>query len=190
MSFYSITDLSGYNVAKENLLQILSRTTIPPIVQGNLARRPDGRVRYVTQRGDVIGLIGRTLNFGSGMRRFKGYGEFVTNERYPELWNALQDFSKYALPPDFEWQTLTLNKDVKAKKHIDTFNVGESYIVGFGDYTGGKLRTYINEVDYVANDIKDRPLTFNGALIPHETEDFTGERYTLIFYKQEKIKTK
>lgn len=186
MSFYSITDISGYETAKADLLSVLSKTVVPPITQGNLARKPDGSVKYVTQRGDIIGLVGRTLNFGYGQRRFKGYGEFVTNAKYPELWRSLQEFAKFALPPDFEWQTLTLNKNVKAKKHVDTFNVGDSYIVGIGEYTGGKLRTYINEVDYVAHDIRDHPLTFNGAEIAHETEDFEGERYTIIFYKQQR----
>lgn len=186
MSFYSITDLSGYETAKVNLLQVLRKTTVPPIVQGNLARQKDGRVKYVSQRGDVIGLDGRTMNFGYGNRRFKGYGEFVTNKKYPELWRLLVQFAEKALPEDFIWHTITLNHNVKAKKHIDSLNVGDSYIIGFGDYEGGKLRTYTDEVDYVANDIKDRPLTFNGALVAHETEDFRGERYTIIFYKQDK----
>ena len=186
MFFHEITDNSVYESAKTELLSELDRITIPPILQGNLARKPDGTVKYVRQRGDVIGLIGRTVNFGYGNQRHKGYGEFVANKNHPELWKALIRFADAALPSDFIWHTITLNHNVKAKKHIDGQNVGESFIVGFGDYTGGKLRTYSDEVEYVAHDIKDKPLKFNGALIAHETEDFTGERYTIIFYKQDK----
>lgn len=185
-SYHTPTDLSGYEYAKSNLLSVLAKTTIPPIMRGNLYRRPDGTVGYVSQRADVIGSIGRTTNFGYGKIRHKGYAEFVNNKRKPELYKALIQFAEKALPEDFFWNTITLNKDVKAKRHLDGQNVGESYIIGFGDYEGGKLRTYSNEADYVAHDIKDVALKFNGALIPHETEDFTGERYTLIFYRQTK----
>jgi hypothetical protein len=185
-SYHSPIDLSGYEVAKSNLLSILRRTTIPPIPAGNLARQPDGTIRYVSQRGDVIGTEGRTLNFGIGKIRHKGYGEFVTNKEHPELYKALNDYAAKALPEDFVWNTITLNHNVKAKKHIDGLNVGDSYIVGIGDYTGGFLRIYPNETDYIAMDLKDKPLKFNGALIAHETEDFSGERYTIIFYKQNK----
>lgn len=185
-SFHTITDLSGYNCATSELLTVLRKITIPPIMQGNLYRRPNGTVKYVRQRGDVIGLDGRTINFGYGNQRHKGYGEFVANKKHPDLWKALVKYAEATLPSDFLWHTITLNHNVKAKKHIDGLNVGDSYIVGFGEYTGGKLRTYSDEVEYTAHDIKNRPLKFNGALIAHETEDFTGERYTLIFYKQDK----
>ena len=185
-SYYSPTDLSGYNFVKTRLLSILDHTTIPPIPQGNLYRRPDGTVGYVSQRADVIGTIGRTTNFGYGKIRHRGYAEFVNNKRRPALYKALVQFAEKALPEDFHWNTITLNKDVKARRHTDGQNVGESYIIGFGDYTGGYLRTYIDESDYIAHDIKDRALKFNGALVPHETEDFTGTRYTIIFYKQNK----
>jgi hypothetical protein len=80
--------------------------------------------------------------------------------------------------------SITLNHGVKAKKHKDAFNIGDSVIVGIGEYEEGKLRVYSNETDYVAHDILDRPLMFNGAELAHETEDFTGDRYTIIIYSQ------
>jgi len=185
-SYFTPTDLSGYEVAKEHLVSILSRTTIPHIPRGNLYRKPDGTVGYVSQRADVIGEIGRTTNFGYGKIRHRGYAEFVNNKKKPELYKALVAYAEKALPEDFRWNTITLNVGVKAKRHTDGQNVGESFIIGFGDYEGGYLRTYTNETDYVAHCIKDRALKFNGALVPHETEDFTGTRYTIIFYKQNK----
>jgi len=83
--------------------------------------------------------------------------------------------------------SITLNYGVKAKKHVDSFNVGDSVIVGIGDYTDGKLRVYDGgktSETFTAYNIHDTPLMFNGALLAHETEDFTGERYTIIFYSQ------
>ena len=80
--------------------------------------------------------------------------------------------------------SITLNHGVKAKKHKDGFNIGDSVIVGIGEYEEGKLRVYSDETQYVAYDIKDKPLMFNGAVLAHETEDFTGDRYTIIIYSQ------
>ena len=34
---------------------------------------------------------------------------------------------------------MTVNKNQKASSHTDINNVGESYIIGLGDYTGGEL---------------------------------------------------
>jgi hypothetical protein len=80
--------------------------------------------------------------------------------------------------------SVTLNYGVKAKKHTDSFNVGDSVILGISDYQGGKLRVYTSETEYNAYDIQDTPLMFNGSELAHETEDFTGERYTIIYYSQ------
>jgi hypothetical protein len=41
--------------------------------------------------------------------------------------------------PQFEFHQITINKNLKCKKHRDSHNKGESYIVGFGDYRGGEL---------------------------------------------------
>ena len=182
-SFYTAEDFSAYEAKRDELLDILRRTRIPRILQSNLARRPDGRVDYVAQRGDVIGTIGRTMNFGFGNKRGKGYGPFVANGTHPELYKKIVEFTEVALPSDFVFHTITLNQNVKAKKHKDGQNVGESYIIGIGDYEGGKLRVFRDEINYVALGIKDNALKFNGAELAHETEDFTGERFTMIFYK-------
>lgn len=117
------------------------------------------------------------------MIRGKGYGQYVTNARYPELYKCVIEFANALLPPDFVYHTVTINYGVKAKKHVDSYNSGDSIIVGIGDYTGGNLRVYSNETEFVSYSLKDSPLMFNGAEKPHETEDFTGERYTLIFVK-------
>ena len=134
-------------------------------------------------RGMKIGTIGRTVTFGYGRTR-RGFRPFVWNERYSELFSALIEYGRRVVPSGFFFNCITLNQNVQAKKHVDSLNVGESTIVALGDFEGGHLRVYSNETDFTAHDIKDKPLTFNGSISAHETEPFTGTRWSIVFYKQ------
>lgn len=175
-----------YVPARTKLLEELAKVRIPKIQKGSMRHNGLRKGKYISQRGDVIGKTkdGRTVNFGYGQIRHKGWGPFVHNRRFPALYGALCDYADALLPADFEYNTITLNHNVLAQKHKDIINVGESIIVGIGDYEGGKLRVFSNDTDYVAEDIKDRPIKFNGHTTFHETEEFSGTRYTMIFYKQ------
>jgi len=136
-------------------------------------------------RGDKIGEIGRTKTFGYGNKRNLGFGEFVGNKKYPELYKNLIDLGNAVVPVGFFYNAITFNVGVQAKKHTDGLNNGFSVITGFGDYTDGKLRVYNKEdTAYKAYDIKNKGLMFDGNLLPHETEPFKGLRITVIYYKQ------
>ena len=139
-----------------------------------------------SQRWDVIGSIGATTQFGFGQVRFRGYKELAANKRYPDTLKALIEYGNLVVPQGFRYNFIQVNRGVKAKKHIDKKNVGDSVIVGIGDYTGGRLRVYKNDTEYTAFDLKDKPVLFNGAERYHETEDFEGERYTFIYLTQRK----
>lgn len=186
MATVLIRDPDLYVTARSKLLEELSKVRIPKIQKGSMRHKGLREGKYISQRGDVIGKTadGRTVNFGYGAIRHKGFGPFVHNRRFPALYGALCDYADAMLPADFEYNTITLNHNVLAKKHKDVINVGESIILGIGDYEGGKLRVFSNDEDYVAHDIKDAPIKFNGHTTFHETEPFTGTRYTMIFYKQ------
>jgi hypothetical protein len=175
-----ITDPAKYEEDKTKLLEILKSVTIPPIAK---SRYKDGKV---TQRNRdlIIGGIGRTCNFGLVRSRIYGYRNSRYDTKWPELYRSIFAFANHICPAGMDVTSITLNHGVKAKKHRDGFNIGDSVIVGIGDYDGGKLRVYSNDTDYVAHDIKDKPLMFNGAVLAHETEDFTGDRYTIIIYSQ------
>jgi len=92
-------------------------------------------------------------------------------------------FSECSPEPDFKWTTIQFNSNQKSKKHKDKNNIGESYIIGLGDYTGGRLKVWHNEnedPEYI--DIKNKFYKFDGALKYHETEDFNGTRLSLVFF--------
>jgi hypothetical protein len=175
-----ITDKTEYEKDRARLLELLQKVRIPNIIRNR--RDASGNV-IGRQRENVIGTIGRTCNFGLVRSRRFGYINSRHTTKWSDLHNALFKFGNHVCPAGMDVTSVTLNHNVKAKKHIDGFNVGDSVIVGVGTYEGGKLRVYEND-NFTAFDICDRPLMFNGAKYAHETEDFTGDRYTIIYYSQ------
>jgi len=167
-----LRNLTNYHKTRSVLMEALNNITIPKIAQG------------LHNRGLVIGNIGRTLTFGFGDNRH-GWNFYKSNERHDEVYKALINFGNQVVPKGWKYQGITLNYGVKAKKHIDSKNVGRSVIIGIGDYTGGDIRVWDkdnkNPKDY---NIHEKPTMFNGGILAHETQPFKGERYTIIFFKQ------
>lgn len=175
-----IRNKAKYDAAKKFFLEEVEKVTIPKIRRS----RYDEKGNVIAPERDLtIGTIGRTTNFGFLKTRTRGYAPAVANRDYPDLFEAIVQLGNQVVPKGWKYSTITLNYGVKAKKHIDKLNVGDSVIVGVGDYTGGGLYTYKpNGTDPTLHNIKDHPAMFNGALVPHKTEAFKGERYTLIFF--------
>jgi hypothetical protein len=179
-----------YEEAKTNLLKALSQMTVPPIAPG----QSKGKMTARRERGDVIGTDGRSISMGFGDNR-SGWNYFRNNSKYPDVYKALIEFGNHVVPKGWDYQLITLNHNCKAKKHIDGKNVGKSIIIGIGEYEGGFLRVYSKDSSSWADyDVKNKPTMFNGGVLPHETQSFSGEgtsgkyvkgkgRYTLIFYK-------
>ena len=66
---------------------------------------------------------------------------------------------------------------------MDKLNVGYSYIIGLGDYTGGELIIYDeNGENPRLIDIQNKFFKFDGSIYPHETAPFSGERFTMVFF--------
>lgn len=84
--------------------------------------------------------------------------------------------------PEFKFESVYVNRNTVAKKHLDSKNTGESLIVGFGNYTGGKTVLYTSDGKEKKFSIKSHSLMFNGSEIEHASEPFEGTRYSLIFF--------
>jgi len=156
---------------------LISNAKIPPVSSGFYHSGSK-------KRGEIIGSKGYTFNLGGGRRRFLPVGEFKQNKENPELFKAIVEYANLILPTGFEYSVITLNKNLKAKKHKDGGNDGLGCITFLGDYTGGGLYIY---------DDKDKPklynthnvvIGFNGARLAHKTQPFKGDRYAMIFYQQ------
>ena len=65
---------------------------------------------------------------------------------HPELHFLLMQFSEKYVKPYISFTSIQVNKNYVCAPHKDTGNIGESYIVGFGDYSGGQL--CIEDTDY------------------------------------------
>lgn len=97
----------------------------------------------------------------------------------PYLYKLLLDFAdKYV---DIPYNAVTINQNYAAAPHYDKNNIGESFLVAFGDYQGGGLRIYEGEKKGVW-DIRHKPIVADFSRALHSVDSFTGERYSLVFY--------
>lgn len=90
--------------------------------------------------------------------------------------------------PENIYDTVQLNKNCVCKAHRDSSNVGVSTVVGLGDFTDGETIVYLNPTEHV--DITRSSLTFRSQDILHGSAAFSGERYSLVFFKKKAKETK
>ena len=100
----------------------------------------------------------------------------------PYLYKLLLDFAEKHVKIPFT--SITLNQNYKADPHKDKGNVGESFLVAFGDYQGGELEIHEGELKGL-HDVRT-PIITDFSKILHSVKDFTGERYSLVFYTARK----
>jgi len=93
----------------------------------------------------------------------------------PKLHHLLMKFGQDHVPIPFT--SIQVNDNLRCAAHKDKHNQGDSYIVGFGPYTGGELKVAGNEYN-----IRHRPLLFNGAELEHETKEFQGRRWSIVYH--------
>ena len=121
-------------------------------------------------------------------------GLYLTKCRdlYPELNDIFIEFTKKYIP-EFKWTQVQLNKNFQSPPHFDAANIGESYILGLGDYTKGRLfmeveSSFTDEPMIRKENIKNRLFCFNGSKYKHWTEDYEGNRYSVVFFNNNKMK--
>ena len=120
--------------------------------------------------------------FGRNMKDPAG-GLSWWSTKYPHVYDKLRALlEKY--DPSFSYTHITLNRNLRCKRHTDGGNAGPSYIAAFGNFKGGKLLVEApgGGVPEMELDLKSRFVKFNGKTQPHETMAFTGERFTLVYY--------
>ena len=139
-----------------------------------LKRQPLQKNEYRTKAGS-----GRSQAFGVVGRRclLPDYSRQCWLRPY--LYKLLLDFGeKYVQIP---WNAITLNQGYKADKHRDKHNRGDSFLVAFGDFTGGDLM--IHEGDLSGNHcIRHQPIITDFSKVLHSVADFEGERYSVVYY--------
>jgi hypothetical protein len=125
---------------------------------------------------------GRSQAFGIVKRM--SYRPWVSRNCWtrPHLWKLLQEFAdKHVEVP---WKAVQVNVNYESKPHRDKGNQGESFIVGFGEYTGGDLVIHgdSNLEPGVTYDTRYRAHSFNGSELLHSNRPHVGNKYSLVFF--------
>lgn len=161
--------MSNSEITKRNIrkfvLEELENTIFPKnISRNNISSKPTTCfvMGYVNYRGQQS-LGGRT----------KGPSRW--NKKFPELYFLLKKYIQL-YKPDFKYTTIQINKNVISKPHVDKNNVGPSYAIALGDFSGGDL-----VIEGTAFNIKNKWKKFNGTL-GHWITPFEGTRYSLIYF--------
>ena len=150
------------------------------VVEGRKAIMPGFLKSGKKKTATYIGNLCESVTFGYSKSRFIKNAPLKlrkNNTKYPKVYKQLKYIASIFFP-DFKFDAITLNHNLKCEPHKDGNNIGESYIVGFGNYTGGNLN-----VEGESIDIKYKPYKFNGSESTHYTEDFEGDRWSAVFYK-------
>lgn len=121
--------------------------------------------------------LGRSQCFGIVRKRSQAPDLSRQSWKDAKLHYLLMKFARDNVSIPFT--SIQVNENYATKSHKDKHNVGDSYIVAFGNYTGGELVLNDTKKEY---NIRHRPLLFNGAEIEHSTNDFIGMRYSLVFH--------
>lgn len=100
---------------------------------------------------------------------------------HPDLDELLIQFMKQH-NRKFIFNSVYITKNCQSKPHVDSSNVGDSIIVTVGKFEKGNLYVINDNLTSTLFDIKTQSLQFNGVRHPHYTQEFTGTRYSLIFY--------
>lgn len=141
-------------------------------LEQELLRRPLPINKYRKNSG-----LGRSQAFGIVRQRNGTYTGSRLNFERPVLYQKLLALANQILPDDFKYLSIQVNQNYETAPHKDKGNVGESCILGFGDYEGGDL-----VVDKTPVPIKNQLVFFDGSLYEHYTTPFTGNRYSLVFF--------
>ena len=98
------------------------------------------------------------------------------NKKFPDLYAKLM-LLMHLHDPTFEYTSIQLNHNIKTEPHVDKSNIGPTKAISLGDFKGGGIVINENTIDTNRN-----WFTFEGCKVTHSTADWTGNRYSIIFY--------
>ena len=158
----------------DEIYNALEKITLPSSFRNKGGQGHQIRTGTTTQRNARQTIFGTTTY--QGKKR-----ESRSTKKYPYMMPLFREFidSHY---PEFKFESVYVNRNTIVKKHLDSKNVGESLLVGFGPYTEGKTVLYTSTGEEKKFSIKSHSLLFNGSDIEHKSEPFEGTRYSLVFF--------
>jgi len=121
---------------------------------------------------------------------FSNMYETTALSRKPYILDELKEFANLHFPY-FNWTEIQVNFNWASPPHYDKGNIGQSIILGLGDYTGGELNIakYNDDCSWVESiDIHDKIYKFDGSKYQHWTQPYQGNRMSIVFYNINKKK--
>ena len=177
----------GGTVSREAMTKALHLCKVPLQHRHNVAPRGASSIR-----GMNCGLFVYAERIGIS----------AASHRFPWLTRLLALFGRQQ-HPDFAFTSIQVNVNYASRPHVDRNNLGQSYIIGLGCYTGGELWLHDdtgNQALALQEDIGREKLyrkgtlwrgrdidicgkwaKFNGNKL-HCTKPFKGTRYSLVYY--------
>ena len=131
--------------------------------------------KNISDKGIEAFVLGDVNYRGQKSVGYKTRGPSRHNKRFKELYKALQRLISEC-KPNFTYTTIQVNKNVMCNPHVDKNNVGPSYVIAFGDFTGGDL---VIEGDSYC--IKNKFKKFDGRK-GHWITPFKGTRYSIVYF--------
>ena len=160
--------------------------SIPPEafqdILNELKRRPIEMNGY----RDVAG-VGRSQAFGVVNKRCLPPDYSRQCWKRPLLYKYLLEFGSKYVP--FSFNAITVNQNYQASPHYDKNNNGKSFLVAFGEFSGGELELHEGSKKGIYN-IRYTPIIDNFSEVLHSVKPFEGERYSLVYYTFEHPKWK
>jgi hypothetical protein len=123
--------------------------------------------------------IGKSQVFGVVNRRCLPADYSRWCWRRPYLYHLLLEFAKKHVHIPFT--SITVNQSYPCEPHKDKNNIGNSFLVSFGSFTGGELEIHEGELTGL-HDICRKPIIADFSKITHSVKPFVGERFSLVFY--------
>ena len=136
-------------------------------------KRPKGISGTTTRPKQSTGY-GRSAGFGFIRKRSYAPAPSRMNTRWPELWNLIK---QYGNTIGIQWDGAQVNINCVCGKHKDKHNVGNSYLISGGSYTGGELVIENNMYD-----CNNKPIIFNGSEMEHWNKEMEGFKWTIVFF--------
>ena len=129
-------------------------------------------------KGNQSFSLGRTSGFwGVSHDIVKKRGDPIARALLQVLWDTLR-----SMAGDFAYSTAHVNRDFNGVPHVDKNNVGLSWALSLGDFTGGELVCETEDPRVLAcHTTRKRPVVFDGHR-PHWVLPYEGRRYSVILY--------
>ncbi len=140
-----------------------------------LERQPIGWNHY-----RMVSGLGRSQTFGVVGRRGLPPDYSRQNWRRPYLFKLLTDFGDHYV--DISYNSISVNQNYRAAPHYDKGNIGEAFLVAFGNYTGGQLQLHEGGAAPQEVDVCHKPVIRDFSQVLHSVKEFEGNRCSLVFY--------